>query len=852
MRKQNLLLLLLLTATYFNELQATTVSEATAQTVALNFFKGSYPAVQASAANLCYTRTESDGIVDYYVFNMSPAKGFVIVTADDIMTPVIAYSSESYFHADLNSKTGVSNWMVGAGRTIHRVILNGGMSSATVSAIWAACLRGPYAPSTRSGTVGPLVTTTWDQQNSYTNPPPYQYNFFCPWNSADQLRCVTGCVATAMGQIMKYWNYPTTGTGSFSYNDATSLGYQYNYGTLSANFGTTTYKWTQMPVALTNSTTASQDSAVSLLIYHAGVSVAMDYGDGTQTQGGSGSYMTQYDAGGAPGSPSAQHSYPTYFKYNPNTIKGYQYYNRYTSTYNFTSTQWLDSIKKDLNAGRPIQYAGSDTGVAGGHSWVCDGYDVSNKLHMNWGWGGFDNGFFAITALEPLNTGTPNWDFIDNQEILTGIQPLVSLSVTASAAVNPICPTHSTTLSVSRNPAGATYTWSPSTGLSSTTAASPTATPTSTTTYTVTVDSAGVTATASVTLTVAAVPATPSNVVLPTACSGLSAIYTVPAVSGATSYIWTVSGAGWSGAATTSSDSISLTAGTVTGTVTVKASNTCGTSSAYSFSAPLSTAPGVISGIIIPSPICSGQPENFIAHASTGASTYHWAVTGSGWTGTSNTSSLTLTPGTTTATLAVNGVNACGSGTAFTTTVTSLASPVASYSVSNHSVLQATNVAVTFTGSAAGGTTYAWSFDGGTASPGTGAGPQTVTWTTTGTKTVTLTLDNGGCTSTYTDTIQVYKPNGISTVSNTVISTMNIVPNPAAGQANISIGLTEETSVSILVYDITGQLVATLYNGALSAGDHNIAFNTDSIVSGVYLVKVTDGKSSLMKRFVKL
>ena len=81
---------------------------------------------------------------------------------------------------------------------------------------------------------------------------------------------------------------------------------------------------------------------------------------------------------------------------------------------------------------------------------------------------------------------------------------------------------------------------------------------------------------------------------------------------------------------------------------------------------------------------------------------------------------------------------------------------------------------------------------------------------------------------------------------------MNIVPNPAAGQANISIGLTEETSVSILVYDITGQLVATLYNGALSAGDHNIAFNTDSIVSGVYLVKVTDGKSSLMKRFVKL
>ncbi len=838
-----------MSATYFTEVHAATVGVQAAQTVALNFFKGSYPAAQANAANLCYTRTETDGIVDYYVFNMSPAKGFVIVTADDKLTPVIAYSNESYFKNDVNNKTGVANWMVGAGRAIHQFILSGASSNANVLAIWAACLQGPYAPNTRSGTVGPLVSTTWDQQNSYANPPPYQYNFFCPWNSTDQLRCVTGCVATAMGQIMKYWNYPTTGTGSFSYNDATSQGYQYTYGVLSANFGATTYNWTQMPVALTPSTTATQDSAVSLLIYHAGVSVAMDYGDGTQTQGGSGSYMTLYDAGGAPGSNCAQNSYPTYFKYNPNTIQGYQYYNQYNSTYNFTSTQWLDSIKKDINAGRPIQYAGSDTGAGGGHSWVCDGYDASNNVHMNWGWGGSDNGFFAITNLAPAQTG---WDFINNQEILTGIEPLVALTVTASAAVNPICPTHSTTLNVSRHPAGATYSWSPSTGLSSTTVASPTATPGSTTTYTVTVDSAGVIATATVTLTVAAVPATPGNVTLPTACSGQSALFTVPAVSGATSYIWTVSGTGWSGATTTSSDSINLTAGTVTGTVTVKASNTCGTSSAYSFSAPLSTVPGAVSGIIIPSPICSGQPEYFIAHTATGATTYNWSVTGSGWTGTSNTASITLTPGATTATLAVSGVNACGSGAAYTTTVTSLASPVASYSVSSHSVLQATHVSVTFNGTAASGTTYTWSFDGGTATPGTGAGPQTVSWTTTGTKTVTLTLNNGGCTSTYTDTIQVYKPNGINTVANTVISTMNIVPNPASGPANIVVGITDEATVSIVAYDITGQLVATIYNGPLAAGDHSIAFNTDNIVSGVYLIKISDGKSSLLKRFVKL
>ena len=89
-------------------------------------------------------------------------------------------------------------------------------------------------------------------------------------------------------------------------------------------------------------------------------------------------------------------------------------------------------------------------------------------------------------------------------------------------------------------------------------------------------------------------------------------------------------------------------------------------------------------------------------------------------------------------------------------------------------------------------------------------------------------------------------------MANTVISTMNIVPNPASGPANIVVGITDEATVSIVAYDITGQLVATIYNGPLATGDHSIAFNTDNIVSGVYLVKISDGKSSLLKRFVKL
>jgi hypothetical protein len=842
MRKQNLLLLLLLTATYFSELHATVVSLSNAQTVALNFFKGSYPAASATAANLYYTRTETDGTVDYYVFNMSPAKGFVIVSADNSLTPVLAYSSESYFRNDPNNRTGVSNWMAGAGRYIHAAILRGDQATAAISGIWAACLQGPYAPSSRSGTVDSLVTTKWDQWNDAYSPPQSIYNLFCPYNSTDQMHCVTGCVATAMGQIMKYWNYPTTGTGSYSYNDAVSNGYSYNYGVQSANFAATTYNWTEMPVALTNTTSSSQDSAVSLLIYQAGVSVGMDYED--YNQGGSGSAMTTYDGGGGP---SAQNSYPTYFKYNPNTIQGYQYYNQFTSRYNFTSTQWIDSIKQEINAGRPIQYAGVDA-TAGGHSWVCDGYDGSNNLHMNWGWSGYDDGMFAITALDPANTGD---NFIQNQEILTGIEPLIQIA--AVAAVNPVCATHSSQLSVTGAPGGSTYAWSPSAGLTCTSCAAPNATPSGTTTYTVTVTSSGNSVTSSITLTVTPVPTTPGNATLPTACNGQSASYSVPAVSGATSYIWTVSGAGWSGGSTTSTNSTTLTAGSVTGSVTVKASNTCGTSSGYTFSVPISTVPSAAAGIIIPSPICSGTSENFIAHTVTGATSYNWSVTGLGWTGTSNTSTISLLPGTGSATLSVNGVNACGSGTAYTTTVTSLASPTAAYTLSSHSVVQSANVFVTFTGTAAGGTTYSWNFNGGNATPGTGAGPQTVTWASTGTKTVTLTLDNGGCTSTYTDTVQVTKPNGINTMDGTSIDALNISPNPAvAGQANILISMAAETSVNIVVYDIAGQMIGTIYNGTLGAGEKSIVFNTDNMVSGIYLVKVSDGKSFIVKRFVKL
>jgi len=218
-----------------------------------------------------------------------------------------------------------------------------------------------------------------------------------------------------MAQIMKYWNYPAQGTGSFTYVDDNNHGYTLNIGTLSANFGATSYQWTQMPNYLTGN-----NAAIALLMSHCGISVAMNY-----TDAGSGAIVLQAEAGSLT-APCAQHSYITYFSYNPNTIQG-------VFQANYTGTQWINLIENEMNEGRVVQYQGYDP-YAGGHTWVCDGYDVNNNLHMNWGWGGPYNGYYAAT-----NLSAGGYTFSGDDAALIGIEPLhpvvdTTCSVAASFA----------------------------------------------------------------------------------------------------------------------------------------------------------------------------------------------------------------------------------------------------------------------------------------------------------------------------------------------------------------------------------------------------------------------------------
>jgi hypothetical protein len=374
------------------------VEPATAQTVAEIFYKQNSKIVLISST-LVYTEVAA-GLPVYYVFDINGNNGFVIVAAEDAAHPVIGYSTVNHFVVpDASQNTSIGYWLKACKTGITTLRTKGRIASAEAALQWekyiqnkptlitTARLTGNASTASSNPIVGPLCQSTWNQSPLY--------NALCPGSGTNQ--AVTGCVATAMAQIMRYWSYPAIGTGSSSYNAGGS------YGTLSANYGATTYNWANMPLSIT-----AQNHDVALINYHCGVSVDMNY-----SPTGSGAWVITGDA-----PICAQHSFVTYFKYNPSTIQGL-----YRGGY--SESAWLALIENDLDLGRLVQYVGDDPAV-GGHTWVCDGYDQNNYLHMNWGWGGASDGFFQVDSLT-----TPGFDPSSNHEALLGIVPMTSNSVDA-------------------------------------------------------------------------------------------------------------------------------------------------------------------------------------------------------------------------------------------------------------------------------------------------------------------------------------------------------------------------------------------------------------------------------------
>lgn len=367
------------------------IDQAEALKLAESYITGTPSEMMKTKANtnfeLAYVRSSenSEQIAEkqnyFYVYNIGKNNGFVIVSADTRTRTILGYAKSGKFEYK-NMPDNLKNWLNVYTDEIQYAITQLPETAKTAT---------PQIQRAKSSThtVAPLLGTIMYNQDT-------PYNDSCPTktNSSNTAeRTVTGCVATAIAQVMRYHKHPTVGQGSHSY--------KWEGDTLNANFGNTTYDWDNMPTTYNNSETNSQKAAIAQLMYHVGVSVDMNYDLGSN--GGSGAVTSKGIA-----------SLYNYFGYDAGMQNHYRFF--------YNINDWKTKIINELNAGRPVIYSGSSN--SGGHAFVCDGYDDSNMFHINWGWGGAANGYFELSALNPDNQGigSSNGGYNQNQEIITGIQ----------------------------------------------------------------------------------------------------------------------------------------------------------------------------------------------------------------------------------------------------------------------------------------------------------------------------------------------------------------------------------------------------------------------------------------------
>ena len=345
------------------------VDVATAQRLGLGFVqhKAMFAKNAVNNLDLAYTYHAENGMATAYVFNFDG--GFVIVAADDCSSPILGYSDRGNFDYE-TAPDGLRFMLSEISRGIGTVALQGNPVSNDILCRWKNLeAYGVMHPDKNFPVVGPLVQLKWNQD--------YPYNMYVPAG------CPTGCVATAMAQLMKYWEWPVTGTGEHSY---IAMGYGEQY----ANFGATTYDWDNMVEVYTSSATQEQREAVATLMYHCGVSVNMMY-----EPDGSGAFSTDVPV-----------AINTYFSYSDQAT--------HISKSGHTYDEWIALLKSNIDQHIPLYYSGQST--EGGHAFICDGYDNDDLFYFNWGWGGSANGYFLIDGEHFDYSGSQAivYDFIPN------------------------------------------------------------------------------------------------------------------------------------------------------------------------------------------------------------------------------------------------------------------------------------------------------------------------------------------------------------------------------------------------------------------------------------------------------
>ena len=358
------------------------VTEQQARRVAVAFFQ-SAPQTRVSESDLRLIRdsesslTRSSGAAPaYYVFDNVSGGGFVIVAGDDVASPVLGYSFTEEF-PEGTLPPNVQDWLDGLREEINAARRDGWEAEAAVTRAWQ---------NTRSGdVVVDLETARWDQGAPY--------NQLCPLYRTAQT--YTGCTATALAIIMRYHQWPERGVGTLPAYVTTT-----NHLTIPAQKLGHAYDWDNMPLDYGRSYTQAQAQAVATLMRDCGYMLESDYG--TDDNGGTGAYV------------DAVLRVAEYMDYDKSI--------RCVMRDSYSSSEWYELMQDELDSSRPILYTGSSEEA--GHAFVLDGYTTNNYYSVNWGWSGYYNGYFLLSALDPEGQGAGggSGSYNNGQVAVIGIQ----------------------------------------------------------------------------------------------------------------------------------------------------------------------------------------------------------------------------------------------------------------------------------------------------------------------------------------------------------------------------------------------------------------------------------------------
>lgn len=373
MKKYTASIIILLIFSIFAK--ATPVTPEKARKVALTYMNCSQVSLAADNYTLAGgVRTNSAESPTYYIFN-NPAGGWVMISGEDSTIPILAVGDGGSFQTK-DMPENIKYWMGRISSKIKEIRKSGSAAaSAEIQARWANPRSAKKMDA--SGTVH-LETPNWDQTYPYYNK--------CPKTSSGA-QTITGCVATAMAEVLAYNKYPSEPVGTIIIPAYTTS----SLGISVAAIDRTGYEyvWDDMPFNYSYTWTKEQKDAVATLMQHCGSMVKMNYN--TSSSGGSSAADSS-----VPG------ALATYMGYTKSSIL--------THRENESPENWMKMLKSELDLGRPVIYSGQSLS-GGGHEFVLDGYDSDGKVHINWGWGGYCNAWYAFNYLGPASGNVYSaWD----------------------------------------------------------------------------------------------------------------------------------------------------------------------------------------------------------------------------------------------------------------------------------------------------------------------------------------------------------------------------------------------------------------------------------------------------------